>query len=149
MSDRDAVLAAVHAQLPVIWRLLPEGLTLTVTDHSVMIRGNDSGLLVQKAIITGLGPRHVLTSLLDEIQVVAADLLSEYWPRIGTCHLDYDVQEIGGQFTLVFWPASPEAQEGLWRREPTAEQSKKPHAAALMGNKIPPYARSAQDMHHS
>ena len=115
-SDRDAVLAALHAQLPVIWRLLPGGLTLTVTDTSVTIRGNDSGLLVEKAIVTGLGPRHFLISLLDEIQVVAADLLSEYWPRIGTCHLDYDVQEVDGQFTLVFWPASLEAQVGLWRR---------------------------------
>ncbi|ASN82455.1 hypothetical protein [Deinococcus ficus] len=122
MNDRDAVLAALHAQLPVIWRLLPEGLTLTPTDDSVTLRGNDSGLLVQKTIVTGLGPRHFLTSLLDEIQVVAADLLSEYWPRIGTCHLDYDVQEVDGQFTLVFWPASLEAQEGLWRRVPTAGQ---------------------------
>lgn len=120
-SDRDAVLAALHTQLPVIWRLLPEGLTLTVTDHSVTLRGNDSGLLVEKTVVTGLGPRHFLTSLLDEIQVVAADLLSEYWPRIGSCHLDYDAREDeDGQFTLVFWPAPPEAQAGLWRRVPTA-----------------------------
>jgi len=122
VNDRDAVLAALHAQLPVIWRLLPEGLTLTLTDDSVTLRGNDSGLLVQKTIVTGLGPRHFLTSLLDEIQVVAADLLSVYWPQIGTCHLDYDVQEVDRQFTLVFWPAPPEVQEGLWRRVPTAGQ---------------------------
>jgi hypothetical protein len=69
VSDRVAVLVAPHAQLPVIWRLLPEGLTLTVTDHSVRIRPPGAE-----------GPRHVpepllcLTSLSEEIHMVAMDV---------------------------------------------------------------------------
>lgn len=42
------------------------------------------------------------------------NLLSEAWPRIGTCHLDYGGREgEHGQSFLVGWPAAPETRNGL------------------------------------
>lgn len=87
----------------VISKTIPQDIVLEIKEESIFLRHRlHQDLYVQKYFLPEISLKSFIESLLDEIQVACADMLSEYWPKIENCHLKYEVRLVDGKHEIIF-----------------------------------------------